>query len=195
MRKCRKLYKFNVPLLQLLDGLFMSASRLNLKPWFISIPFCLALLITDLSMPLTAKEGLVAGWVEPVVLAPFGVNLRAKLDSGALNSSLNAPDLKIIQRDKLDYAQFTLKGYKKRVVNMELPVIRYARIKRHNGVSQKRPVVMLQICLANQLITAEVNLIDRSLFQFQLLLGRTMLAGRVLIDSAQKKLTTPDCPN
>ena len=76
---------------------------------------------------------------------------------------------------------------------MERPVVRTVRIKRHAGRSLERPVVLLSICVGSVHKEVEVNLVDRSRFQYPLLLGRSFLEGDLLVDSARRYTLAPAC--
>ena len=52
---------------------------------------------------------------------------------------------------------------------------------------------MLEICLAGQLLKTEVSLIDRSEFNYPLLLGRSALTSFALVDAGSTFLSQPDC--
>ena len=152
----------------------------------------LSAILLELSVFTVSAQGIV-GWIELAEIEPYGIRLRAKLDTGAEHSSLNTPNLKISTRKGVSYVHFTLRGRKGKVQEVELPVFRYASIRRHTGRSQKRPVVLMEICLGDVLKEVEVNLIDRTGFSYQLLLGRSFLAPDHLIDPSRELLSTPKC--
>ena len=55
-----------------------------------------------------AADRPVFGWVEKTTIEPWGVELKAKLDSGALTSSLHATDVEIFEKDGDDWVRFTV---------------------------------------------------------------------------------------
>ena len=138
------------------------------------------LVLSSLACDLAAQE--IAGWVEKARLMPSGIELKAKLDTGAKNSSLNALKIDFINHNGSEHVRFRVKDKKGKTVVIEQPVIRQAAIKRHFTEAQKRPVVMLEVCLGNTTRQVEVNLVDRGTFNYPLLLGRSYLAGQFLID-------------
>ena len=135
----------------------------------------------------------IAGWVERVRLGPAGIELKAKLDTGAENSSVNTSEPEFFVREGREHVRFKVKNKAGDVVELTRPVIRYAGIKRHFGKSQKRPVVLLKICVGNLSKEVEVNLVDRSGFNYPLLIGRSYLAGDILVDSADTYRLAPRC--
>lgn len=132
----------------------------------------------------------VAGWAETAVLMPSELVLSAKLDSGAENSSLNIERLRYFKRDGRRWVRFTVEGESGRRVAFERRVLRKAAIKRHGGTSHVRPVVAIEICLGGTVKEVEVNLVDRSRFDYPLLVGRSFLAEDFLIDTSATDLST-----
>ncbi len=135
----------------------------------------------------SAQDRPVAGWLEWVVLEPWGLKLKGKLDTGAKTSSLHAVDVEYFQREGEEWVRFqTFNPHRKtKAVTIERPLIRDVRIKRHLSVSQERPVVALDLCLGDRMVTTEFSLIDRGRFNYPVLLGRRILQQeRILVDAA-----------
>ncbi len=145
-------------------------------------------------LPVVASELLRAGWIEKAVLYPKGIVLHAKLDTGAKTSSLHAPDPEFFTRDGKEWVRITVTNKDIETVMVEAPVERNAKIKRHFGESQTRPVILMDLCIGNVRKTEEVNLVDRAGMNYQLLVGRNFLKGALLIDSGETYLLSPDCP-
>lgn len=135
-----------------------------------------------------------AGWVEKAVVYPQKVVVHAKLDTGAKTSSINAQDPEFITRDGENWARISITNRNIETVIIEAPVVRHAKIKRHFGESQERPVIRLDLCIGNVRKTEEVNLVDRTGMNYQLLIGRNFLKGSLLIDSGSTYRLSPDCP-
>lgn len=76
---------------------------------------------------------------------------------------------------------------------MALPIKRRAKIKRHAGKSQRRPVVELTLCLDGQRRAVDVKLVNREGLDYQLLVGRSFLRSQILIDLGRRYLTNPNC--
>jgi hypothetical protein len=89
--------------------------------------------------------------------------------------------------------RFNLKNWKGRTENIEARVIRTATIKQHDTESATRPVIRLGICLGNVYKEVEVNLQDRSKFNYQMLIGRSYLRKSILVDSSVTFTVEPDC--
>ena len=143
--------------------------------------------------PLQADDKAISGWIEKVYIVPDGLFFHAKIDTGADNSSLNAPDWKILERDNEQWVSFRLKDSAGKLVELEKKLIRMAHIKRKGTVDQERPVVSMGLCLGTIYKEVEVNLVDRSSFSYPMLIGRSYLKNQFLVDSSNKYLLQPAC--
>jgi hypothetical protein len=150
--------------------------------------------VLALAPALLAGELQIVGWIEKVRLYPGNFLVHAKLDSGAEYSSLHAGNLKEFQRDGQRWVRFELTNRDGQKITMERPLLREATIKRHFLKSQKRPVIKLGVCLGKIYKETEVNLVDRSGFQYRMLIGRKFMEGSVAINPAAKYTVEPACP-
>lgn len=140
----------------------------------------------------------ILGWVEPIRLEPWGLKMRARLDTGANTSSMSARDIHHFKKGSKDWVRFILdfkidKGKPNRTIEIERPVLRILKIKRHSGISQERQVIEMDLCLANEVRTIEFNLVDRRALNYPILLGRKALANFALVDSGRTYLSKSDC--
>jgi hypothetical protein len=136
----------------------------------------------------------IVGWVENAKLVDPGIGLKAKLDTGAETSSLDAAIVKKFRKDGKRWVRFRIID---RQTGQEYTVVR-ERVRtlgvvQHDGSTQTRPVVMMKVCIASRLVATEVSLIDRSEFNYPLLLGRNTLKSFALVDPANTFLSDPDC--
>ncbi len=151
------------------------------------------LLCSVVSYQAVADSKAVIGWVEYASLHNRNISLKAKMDTGADNTSLHASNLKLISKKGEDWVRFELPDEVGGTHTIEQPVIRYTSIKRRGVSAQERPVILLKICVSNQLREVEVNLTDRSNYSYKLLIGRSYMEGLFLIDSASMYTVSPDC--
>ncbi len=136
------------------------------------------------------------GWIEPVLILNDEVLLKAKLDSGAKTSSLDASNIEYFDWNGKRWVRFTITDpITHTPITLERPRVRDVVIKRHNSDHQRRPVVLMEICLGEYAREVEVNLIDRSEFLYRLLLGRSALESVAIIDPGATLLSTPACSN
>lgn len=139
----------------------------------------------------------VYGLNEKVFIYELGVQLHAKLDTGATTSSLSATNINLFNRDGQQWVSFELAVADAPPVSLQLPVVRTSRIKRRaddlknpqQPAYSERPVVMLNLNMGEQQISTEANLTDRSHFDFPLLLGAASLEQfQALVDVSQSYL-------
>ena len=164
---------------------------------FISLPIYPSLCFILIIIPLYGQGNVsaqeIAGWVECAYINEAGIEIRAKLDSGADNSSLNVRELYEYKRNGSTFVRFTIRNHHGQQGNVMAEVIRTARIKRHTSGPDHRQVVLLDVCLEKTCKKVEVNLADRSNYTYQLLLGRSFLKDDFLIDPSKKFILTPHC--
>jgi len=140
-----------------------------------------------------AEAKQVVGWVEKVRIYPGDLLIQAKLDTGAKTSSLNCDCMNFFERNGVEWVRFSLTNDEGATVSLEREIYRNSQIKRHFGENQERPVVKLGVCLGNAYQEVEVNLVDRGGLNYQMLIGRTALEGRFVIDPAATYTTKPRC--
>ena len=160
-----------------------------------TLALALSLCLLALFAPPSEARG-TYGWVEFAQLHLDGQPLRvkAKLDTGAKISSLDATDIAPFERDGKRWVRFRpSRAGAEAAPLIEQPIARYVRIKRHNGSYDRRPVIRLPLCLGDELRTVEVNLTDRGNFIYPLLLGRKALAGLAVVDPARTFVRAPRC--
>lgn len=157
--------------------------------------FTLFLVNLCLYTGLAQGEVKVLGWIEDAAITSSRFLVKAKLDTGADSSSLNAVNPDITERGEDNYITFKMVNKWGKEIEISEKIVRWTRIKNKFGVRHKRPVIMLDVCVANVLRHVEVNLVDRSNYKYQFLIGRSFLKGtpNLLIDSAQKNTAKPEC--
>lgn len=131
------------------------------------------------------------------------LTLEAKLDTGAQTASLSARDIKRFKRNGEHWVRFYLAVDGVHSHPIERPLARLSKIKRRAGdydpeadkTYTARPVIELELCMGNTKKQIEVNLTDRSAFQYPLLIGSDALKDfNALIDpSLQFAAGKPGC--
>ncbi len=132
------------------------------------------------------KERVVMGWLESIFVKPWNRRLTAKLDTGAKTSSLHADKIEHFMKDGDPWVRFSLvdiEDHRHAPIRIEKPLVRTAYIKSHQSQSSKRDVVMMTICKNGRDYEAEFNLVDRSNFNYPMLLGRAFLKDVALVDA------------
>ena len=161
--------------------------------WF---PGLLALLASPglqaTGMPVEAKN--ILGWIEQVRVSAAGLTLEAKLDTGADTSSLHARNIRGFKRKGVRMVRFEIENPDTgELVELERRRVRTVRIREHDGSYQRRPVVEMWVCLGPVKKRVEVNLVDRSQFNYPFLIGRSAMHGDILVDPDLSFTVKPEC--
>jgi hypothetical protein len=131
--------------------------------------------------------------VEEVAVMNTGLKIDAKIDTGADNSSINASSIAYFNQDGARWVRFNIQNRKGDRIAMERPLVRVAQIKRKEGGYIERPVVSMNLCVAGQQVNTEVNLANRDHFKYLMLVGRSLMAKRFLVDPESMHITHPIC--
>lgn len=135
----------------------------------------------------------VAGWIERVSFPDHAIDFEAKLDTGADSSSVHGRGIELFQREGKRFVRFTLTDDSGKSVQIEAPVARSVKVKRAGSDLDSRPVVRLNVCVGDQFSDVDFTVADRADMNFQVLIGRNVLAGRILVDSSQRHIVSSKC--
>jgi len=161
------------------------------------MPALAAVLSAALLATSAQADDKVFGWVEKAIVEPWGVEVKAKLDSGALTSSLDARDIERFKRDGERWVRFRLKLEDEESgevfsQHLELPLYRSLRL-RGAGGTDRRPVVLMRVCLGDTVYEEQFSLRDRGDMNYPLLLGRRTIGHLGLLDVRDTFLSEPVC--
>lgn len=113
--------------------------------------------------------------------------IKARVDSGAKTSSLQANNIKVISRNGLEYVQFEVNPLQE---NRSISIACEARladrrlVKSSMGISEERLVIRTPVTLGESTFEIELTLAKRDTMEYRMLLGRTALQDHYLIDPA-----------
>jgi hypothetical protein len=128
---------------------------------------------------------IVIGALEYVRLVPPNVVLKARIDTGAKTTSIDARDVTPFERDGKQWVRFVCVSGEKEYT-IERKVVKTVQIKRHGAESQDRYVVKMRIILGNVSQLISVNLSDRDDYKYPVLIGRNFLRDFFMVDVAKK---------
>lgn len=136
------------------------------------------------------------GWREWVALPELGVRrIKAKLDTGARSSALHAFNVRPLQRDGKDLVQFDVHPLQRNDEDFKTCVaeaVDYRWITNSGGGREKRFVVVTALQMGGDSWPIEVTLTDRDQMGFRMLIGRTAMERRLVIDpTASYRLGKP----
>lgn len=132
------------------------------------------------------------GWRELVHLPELGLRgIPAKIDTGARTSSLHATILEEFERDGELFVRFAV-DFETHVRQVcEAVHIDWRGITSSNGETQRRRIIKTPLKIGNLRFRAEISLADRSDMRFPMLIGRSSLRRRFVVDSGHSWLQSP----
>lgn len=132
------------------------------------------------------------GWREWVSLPDLGVReLKAKVDTGADNSSLHAFDLERFEEDGRQMVRFEIHP-RQRKRRPSIPcvaeVVGERMVKNPGGRAERRPIIRTTLVVAGEEFEALINLTTRDEMTFRMLLGRRTVRKNFIVDPGRSYL-------
>ncbi|WP_296286433.1 ATP-dependent zinc protease [Pseudomonas sp.] len=159
----------------------------------------IAMLLLAVAIPFKAHsdERTVHGWVEEAEIYPEAVPVKAKLDTGALTSSMDAKDVEYFEKGSKKWVRFKVVAKnsdtgQETSQTFERPLIRKVKL-RGAGGTDHRPVVKMQVCIGQQLLDEEFSLRDRKNMIYPILFGRKTLDRIGPVDTRRTFTQQPKC--
>ncbi|MBQ0724007.1 MAG: ATP-dependent zinc protease [Cycloclasticus sp.] len=125
----------------------------------------------------------VIGELEDVIVHPSNLRFVARIDTGAKSTSIHAENIQLIEREGKRFVRFSLLDKKNnKLVQLERRFRRKVIIKQQDGDNELRYVVTLWVTLGKTKDEIEVTLTDRSVYNYEVLVGRNLLTDRAIVD-------------
>lgn len=130
------------------------------------------------------------GWRELVHLPELGLRgIPAKIDTGARTSALHATILEEFERDGATFVRFAVDFPLQQVRQVcEAVHIDWRGVTSSNGKTQLRRIIKTPLKIGRVRFRAEISLADRSDMRFPMLIGRSSLRRRFVVDSGHSWL-------
>ncbi|OOV86704.1 ATP-dependent zinc protease family protein [Oceanospirillum linum] len=127
------------------------------------------------------------GWREALSIPSLGVEeIIAKVDTGARTSAIHAffvePFKAADGRDWVRFGLHPLRQEQQPELVVEAPVKDRRQVSDSGGHSEERYVIETVLKIGDETLVAEVTLTDRETMAYRMLLGRTALRGRFIVD-------------
>lgn len=114
--------------------------------------------------------------------------IKARVDSGAKTSSIQASKVKIFTKGLEDWVRFEVNPIQD---NRSISILCQAKlfdvrsVKSSQGISEERPVIKTPVTIGGNTFDIELTLANRDTMEYRMLLGREAISSRYLVDPSQ----------
>jgi hypothetical protein len=138
------------------------------------------------------KTRLTIGWREWVSLPELGIeHIKAKIDTGARTSALHAFSVRTFKKQGKKMVRFKIHPYQRQkdvVVECVAPVLDKRWVTDSGGHREQRYVIESSVKLGGQVWPIELTLTNRENMKFRMLLGRTAMKSRLVVNPGRSYL-------
>jgi hypothetical protein len=138
------------------------------------------------------EEILTIGWREWISLPDLDLpKIKAKIDTGARTSCLHAFSVVPFEKEGKEWVRFGIHPYQddtETEVFSEAAVIDKRIVSDSGGHKEERYVIATNIMLADQRWLIEITLTNRDTMLFRMLLGRTAMENRLVVNPGESFL-------
>src|SRR5210317_708117 len=134
----------------------------------------------------------IIGSEEWCVFGTLGIPaIKARVDSGAKTSSIQAANAKVFGRGGQEYVKFEINPLQdNRSINIqcEAKLVDRRTVKSSSGIAEERFVIKTPVTIGADTFDIELTLANRDTMEFRMLLGREALNGRYMVNPADSFL-------
>lgn len=130
----------------------------------------------------TPDGKMILGGEEYLYVKEANATFQSRVDTGAAISSISAKNITEFERQGKKWLRFDVET-NDRSITVEAPFVRMTQVRQtQNAELVDRPIIKLNVKLADYSVQTEFNLIDRSRMQYPLLIGRSLLTDICVVD-------------
>lgn len=126
------------------------------------------------------------GWREWVALPELGIaRIKAKVDTGASTSAIHAIHIRRFREDGCERVRFSVHPIQRRTdltVECVADLVDERMVTSSTGHRERRLVIRTALEIAGRRWAIELTLANRDTMGFRMLLGRSAMHGRLLVD-------------
>ncbi|ATC95735.1 ATP-dependent zinc protease family protein [Pseudoalteromonas tunicata] len=138
-------------------------------------------------------EKLLVGWREWLSLPDLGITkIKAKIDTGARTSCLHAFKVEEFKKNNQNWVRFWLHPIQQNTeveLVAEAQVVDMRKVTDSGGHTETRFVIKTTLTINQESFPIEVTLTNRENMMFRMLLGRTAMNDKIIVDPAASYLT------
>lgn len=138
------------------------------------------------------RDKIMLGWREWVQLPELGlVDIKAKVDTGARTSALHAFEVTPFEeggRSRVEFRMHPNQRDSDTVVVCVADVADQRIVKDSGGHAEERWVIRTPVTIGEKTWPVEITLTSRDDMMFRMLLGRTAMKGRAIVNPARSYL-------
>lgn len=134
------------------------------------------------------RELRVVGWREWLSLPELGIDrIKAKVDTGARTSALHAFEIRPFKEQDKHYIQFKMHPLQRRT-DVQISCVAEVKDIRwvvdSGGHKERRFVIKTPLKVGGEIWSVELTLTNRDTMNFRMLLGRTAMRHRIIVNPA-----------
>ncbi|MBC6997297.1 30S ribosomal protein S6--L-glutamate ligase [Cytophaga sp. FL35] len=114
--------------------------------------------------------------------------IKARVDSGAKTSSIQATNIKVVNRGAQEWVKFEVNPLQENrsiTILCEAKLVDRRMVKSSSGISEERLVVRSLVKMGEHKFDLELTLANRDTMEFRMLLGREALIDRFIVNPAE----------
>ncbi|MEO9891937.1 30S ribosomal protein S6--L-glutamate ligase [Aurantibacter sp.] len=130
----------------------------------------------------------IIGGEEWCVFDDLGVPaIKARVDSGAKTSSIQATNIKVYSKGVEEWVKFEVSPLQENrsiAIECEARLVDRRMVKSSSGISEERLVVQTPLTMGGETFDVELTLANRDTMEFRMLLGREAINARFVVNPA-----------